>query len=44
MTRELEYSLSLAPTQTKVFEIFAREGEQWRARRAAVKDAIGEGE
>ncbi|NIJ34911.1 DUF3987 domain-containing protein [Sphingomonas oligoaromativorans] len=26
----------------KVFEIFAREGEQWRARRAAVKDAIGE--
>ncbi|MBO9580785.1 MAG: DUF3987 domain-containing protein [Sphingobium sp.] len=27
----------------KVFEIFAREGEQWRARRAAVKDAIGEG-
>lgn len=25
----------------KVFEIFAREGEQWRARRAAVKDAIG---
>jgi hypothetical protein len=27
----------------KVFEIFAREGEQWRARRAAVRDAIGEG-
>jgi Protein of unknown function (DUF3987) len=26
----------------KVFEIFAREGEQWRARRAAVKDAIGD--
>jgi hypothetical protein len=26
-----------------VFEIFAREGEQWRARRAAVRDAIGEG-
>jgi hypothetical protein len=26
----------------KVFEIFAREGEQWRARRAAVRDAIGE--
>ncbi|MDJ1007693.1 MAG: DUF3987 domain-containing protein [Paracoccaceae bacterium] len=25
-----------------VFSIFAREGEQWRARRAAVKDAIGE--
>ena len=27
----------------RVFEIFAREGEQWRARRAAVRDAIGEG-
>ena len=26
----------------QVFQIFAREGEQWRARRAAVKDAIGE--
>lgn len=26
----------------KVFQLFAREGEQWRARRAAVKDAIGE--
>lgn len=25
-----------------VFQMFAREGEQWRARRAAVKDAIGE--
>jgi hypothetical protein len=28
----------------KVFELFAREGEQWRARRAAVRDAIGEAE
>jgi hypothetical protein len=27
-----------------VFKIFAREGEQWRARRAAVRDAIGEAE
>lgn len=27
---------------SKVFELFAREGEQWRARRAAVRDAIGE--
>ena len=26
----------------QVFQIFAREGEQWRARRAAVRDAIGE--
>jgi len=26
----------------EVFKIFAREGEQWRARRAAVRDAIGE--
>ena len=26
----------------KVFELFAREGEQWRARRAAVRDAIGD--
>ncbi|MFL6725055.1 MAG: DUF3987 domain-containing protein [Sphingomicrobium sp.] len=26
----------------QVFELFAREGEQWRARRAAVRDAIGE--
>jgi hypothetical protein len=26
----------------KVAQIFAREGEQWRARRAAVRDAIGE--
>jgi hypothetical protein len=25
----------------KVFQMFAREGEQWRARRAAVRDAIG---
>lgn len=25
-----------------VFHMFAREGEQWRARRAAVRDAIGE--
>jgi len=25
-----------------VFQIFAREGQQWRARRAAVRDAIGE--
>ncbi len=25
----------------RVFEMFAREGEQWRARRAAVRDAIG---
>ena len=25
-----------------VFQMFAREGEQWRARRAAVRDAIGE--
>lgn len=25
----------------KVFSMFAREGEQWRARRAAVRDAIG---
>lgn len=28
----------------KVFDLFAREGEQWRARRAAVRDAIGEAE
>lgn len=28
----------------KVFELFATEGEQWRARRAAVRDAIGEAE
>ena len=28
----------------KVFAIFAREGEQWRARRAAVRDAIGDAE
>lgn len=28
----------------KVFEMFAREGAQWRARRAAVRDAIGETE
>lgn len=28
----------------KVFEIFAREGEQWRARRAAVRDAIADAE
>ncbi len=28
----------------KVFEMFAREGEQWRARRAAVRDAIGDAE
>jgi primase-polymerase (primpol)-like protein len=27
---------------SKVFELFAREGEQWRARRAAVRDAIGQ--
>lgn len=27
----------------RVFEMFAREGEQWRKRRAAVRDAIGEG-
>jgi len=27
----------------QVFQLFAREGEQWRARRAAVRDAIGEG-
>ena len=26
----------------QVFTLFAREGEQWRARRAAVKDAIGD--
>lgn len=26
----------------QVFTLFAREGEQWRARRAAVRDAIGE--
>lgn len=26
----------------KVFQMFAREGEQWRARRAAVRDAIGD--
>lgn len=26
----------------RVAELFAREGEQWRARRAAVRDAIGE--
>jgi hypothetical protein len=26
----------------EVFKIFAREGEQWRARRAAVRDAIGD--
>jgi hypothetical protein len=26
----------------QVFQIFAREGEQWRARRAAVRDAIGD--
>jgi hypothetical protein len=25
----------------RVFQMFAREGEQWRARRAAVRDAIG---
>lgn len=28
----------------RVFEMFAREGEQWRARRAAVRDAIGDSE
>lgn len=28
----------------KVFDLFAREGEQWRARRAAVRDMIGEAE
>lgn len=28
----------------KVFAMFAREGEQWRARRAAVRDAIGDAE
>lgn len=28
----------------RVAELFAREGEQWRARRAAVRDAIGEPE
>jgi hypothetical protein len=28
----------------RVAEIFAREGEQWRARRAAVRDMIGEAE
>ncbi|QQR39464.1 DUF3987 domain-containing protein [Devosia rhizoryzae] len=28
----------------QVFDLFAPEGEQWRARRAAVKDAIGEAE
>jgi hypothetical protein len=28
----------------KVFQMFAREGEQWRARREAVRDAIGEDE
>lgn len=28
----------------KVAELFAREGEQWRAHRAAVRDAIGEAE
>jgi len=27
----------------QVFQIFAREGEQWRAHRAAVRDSIGEG-
>lgn len=26
----------------KVFQLFAREGEQWRARRAAVRDMIGD--
>ncbi|MGT2505499.1 hypothetical protein [Cupriavidus basilensis] len=26
----------------KVYDMFAREGEQWRARRAAVRDAIGD--
>ena len=26
----------------RVAELFAREGEQWRARRAAVRDMIGE--
>lgn len=26
----------------QVFQLFAREGEQWRARRAAVRDAIGD--
>lgn len=26
----------------RVFQMFAREGEQWRARRAAVRDAIGD--
>ena len=26
----------------RVFEVFAREGEQWRARRAAVRDMIGD--
>jgi hypothetical protein len=26
----------------QVFKLFAREGEQWRARRAAVRDAIGD--
>lgn len=26
----------------KVFDLFAREGEQWRARRAAVRDMIGD--
>lgn len=28
----------------RVFDLFAREGEQWRARRAAVRDAIGDTE
>jgi hypothetical protein len=28
----------------KVFDLFAREGEQWRARRAAVRDMIGDAE
>lgn len=28
----------------RVAELFAREGEQWRARRAAVRDAIGDAE
>lgn len=28
----------------RVFEVFAREGEKWRARRAAVRDVIGDAE
>jgi hypothetical protein len=28
----------------KMFDLFAREGEQWRARRAAVRDMIGDAE